>query len=267
MVHRPRYNDWSLPKGKLDSKESFQQAAIREVEEETGYTCGVITKVGSIAYQTPRRNPKLVRYWLLEAERGSFKPNREVDRVVWLTANKAQKVLSYTRDRAVLGWAHALTREPQSGRVFLVRHADAGSRDKWTKKDSQRPLSKKGRQQANALTNQLTRIPVTRVYSSGSKRAEQTVSELARVLAFKLRKDSALREGSAGDTLHDRISEVRNDSLVMCSHGDVIGSYIEALAADGVALKGGTKWQKGSVWRLELSKGEVRKGFYTPPRR
>ena len=72
LVHRPKYDDWSLPKGKLNAGESFKQAALREVEEETGMRCSITAKVGTISYQTPNDNTKVVRYWTLEAESGAF---------------------------------------------------------------------------------------------------------------------------------------------------------------------------------------------------
>jgi 8-oxo-dGTP diphosphatase len=99
VVHRPRYDDWSLPKGKLDKGESFEDAALREVEEETGLRCTLIRELPTVRYRV-RGRPKEVRYWAMEVvEETPFAPNDEVDEVRWLEPRDALALLSYDRDR------------------------------------------------------------------------------------------------------------------------------------------------------------------------
>jgi 8-oxo-dGTP diphosphatase len=99
VVHRPRYDDWSLPKGKLDDDESFEDAALREVEEETGLRCALVRELPSVEYEV-RGRPKLVRYWAMEVvDETPFVPNDEVDQVRWLEPREALALLSYDRDR------------------------------------------------------------------------------------------------------------------------------------------------------------------------
>jgi 8-oxo-dGTP diphosphatase len=105
LVHRPRYDDWSLPKGKLLAGESAEDAALREVEEETGLVCRLVREVGSSSYVDGRGRPKVVRYWLMEPVAGEFVADAEVDEVRWLTRSEAEELLSYDRDRAVLASA------------------------------------------------------------------------------------------------------------------------------------------------------------------
>jgi 8-oxo-dGTP diphosphatase len=99
VVHRPRYDDWSLPKGKLDPDESFEEAALREVEEETGLRCRLVRELPRVEYEV-RGRPKLVRYWAMEVVGETpFEPNDEVDAVRWVDPDEALALLSYDRDR------------------------------------------------------------------------------------------------------------------------------------------------------------------------
>jgi 8-oxo-dGTP diphosphatase len=102
LVHRPRYDDWTFPKGKLDPDEAFEDAALREVEEETGVRCSLGRELPSSEYEVDGR-PKLVRYWLMTPSgETAFEPNDETDDVRWVTPDEARRMLSYDRDRDVL---------------------------------------------------------------------------------------------------------------------------------------------------------------------
>jgi len=103
LVHRPRYDDWTLPKGKLDAGESFQDAALREVREETGLRCRLDRELPGVRYRDNKDRPKLVRYWLMEVEEDpGFAPNDEVDELRWVEPDEARALLSYERDRELL---------------------------------------------------------------------------------------------------------------------------------------------------------------------
>jgi 8-oxo-dGTP diphosphatase len=102
LVHRPRYDDWTFPKGKLDPGESFEEAAVREVEEETGLRCTLGDELPSTRYDVGGRQ-KLVRYWLMTPESESaFEENDETDDLCWLTPGEARGFLTYARDRELL---------------------------------------------------------------------------------------------------------------------------------------------------------------------
>ncbi|MGI8595794.1 MAG: NUDIX hydrolase [Thermoleophilaceae bacterium] len=102
LIHRPKYEDWSLPKGKLEAGESHEEAALREVEEETGLTCRLERELEPVSYTDPKGRPKTVRYWEMTVESGDFRINREVDELQWLTLDDAVEKLTHGRDRDVI---------------------------------------------------------------------------------------------------------------------------------------------------------------------
>jgi 8-oxo-dGTP diphosphatase len=98
VIHRPKYEDWSLPKGKLDNGEGFEQAALREVEEETGMRAELGPELSPVSYRDRKGRTKLVRYWLMRNLEGEFQPGSEVDELRWLDPDAAQELLSYKHD-------------------------------------------------------------------------------------------------------------------------------------------------------------------------
>ncbi|MGZ5307607.1 MAG: NUDIX hydrolase [Solirubrobacterales bacterium] len=102
VIHRPKYMDWSLPKGKLEPGEGWKKAALREVEEETGYRCKLRRELSKIAYQDRKGRSKLVRYWEMEPRDGDFAPNAEVDELRWVDLDGATELLHYEHDRQLV---------------------------------------------------------------------------------------------------------------------------------------------------------------------
>jgi len=102
LVHRPRYDDWSLPKGKLDPGESHGHAALREVEEETGLRCKARDELAEVRYRDRKGREKRVRYWSMEPLDGGFEPNDEVDEVRWVPADRVRDLLTYGRDADIV---------------------------------------------------------------------------------------------------------------------------------------------------------------------
>jgi 8-oxo-dGTP diphosphatase len=102
VIHRPKYMDWSLPKGKLEKGETWKQAALREVKEETGYEANALEELPPVSYLDRKARSKLVRYWLMEPLEGGFEPHDEVDELRWLTRREAGKLLTYDHDRELI---------------------------------------------------------------------------------------------------------------------------------------------------------------------
>jgi 8-oxo-dGTP diphosphatase len=265
IVHRPRYKDWSLPKGKLDRRESFLDGALRETKEETGFVGKKPRPVGSVGYFTKAGNPKVVRWWLVDVKSGKFRPNKEVDKVKWLTAEKAMKKLAYTNDRSVLDRANDVYLERSAGSIHLVRHAWAGVADAADPNDAERPLDKRGRKQRAALRDMLMAYPITRIGSSNYTRCVATVKPFANRLGIPVEHESALVEGSHPHKLVSLIHDLQQEAAVLCTHGDVIADLIGHFFAEGIPMDGPMEWDKGSVWQLRTIAGRVVSGTYVPP--
>jgi 8-oxo-dGTP diphosphatase len=265
IVHRPRHGDWSLPKGKLDPKESYLRAALREVWEETGYHGTNPVSVGSIGYDTTAGNCKLVRWWSMTSGKGKFRANSEVDAVQWLPVREARQLLRYRNDRNVLDRANTLGKDPTASTVYLLRHARAGVKRRSGSSDLGRSLDKTGREQASALALELRRVPITRIITSDHRRCVQTLKPLAASLRLKPETDRRMSVDAGPEEALDLLRELGGEGAAISSHGEVIGALLGSLAAEGVDLVGPMEWRKGSMWVLELRRGKVRSGRYLPP--
>jgi 8-oxo-dGTP pyrophosphatase MutT (NUDIX family) len=102
VVHRPAYDDWTLPKGKVDPDETPEECALREVKEETGFRCELVRPLGCTAYVDRRGRNKVACYWVMEVVNGKFRAGGEVDRMSWLPVAEAVKRLTYERDKALI---------------------------------------------------------------------------------------------------------------------------------------------------------------------
>jgi 8-oxo-dGTP diphosphatase len=262
VVHRPRYDDWSLPKGKLNKGETFLRAALREVEEETGVKPENPVEIGSIAYDTNGGNHKIVRWWLMPADPGTFKPNREVDEIAWLPPKAAMKRLQYRNERSVLERATEIVKSSTSGRIYLVRHGWAGQKEAWKKPDSIRPLDRRGRKQADAVAARLSGVGITRLLSSQFTRCIENTDPIGRTLGLPVETTKKLGVDASPDDTLKLIKQLRGESAVLCTHGQVIGDLIGKLDAEGIELQGPRKWKKGSIWMLETRRGQVKRGTH-----
>ncbi|OOK81633.1 NUDIX domain protein [Mycobacterium kansasii] len=180
VIHRPRYDDWSLPKGKVDPGETTAVAAVREVFEETGQQVHLGRRLIMTSYPIDQ-GVKKVYYWTARRIGGEFVPGSEVDDLVWLPIADAMQRLDYAQDRKVL---RRFAKQPANTKtVLVVRHGTAGSKSRFSGDDTRRPLDKKGRAQAEALVGQLLAFGATSVYAADRLRCHQTVQPLAEELA------------------------------------------------------------------------------------
>ncbi|HSM38824.1 MAG TPA: NUDIX hydrolase [Candidatus Limnocylindrales bacterium] len=271
VIHRPRYDDWSLPKGKLASGESETDCAIREVLEETGHHARMGRSLGETRYVKEMggtARPKVVRWWAMEATSGAFVATREVDGLEWLSLGEAQERLTRETDRELL---ERFVRGPIPARtVLLVRHGSAGSRSRWKGDDRLRPLDECGFTQADELVRPLSHFDPTLIISADFMRCVQTVEPLARAMVLPVVQDPLLSElGYPGheDAAVELVRSAGGEHavLVACSQGDVIPDLLVRLAAaDDIDLPDESSG-KGSVWALTFHANRLVATEHFPP--
>jgi 8-oxo-dGTP diphosphatase len=147
--------------------------------------------------------------------------------------------------------------------IYLVRHAKAGSRSAWDGADDQRPLSKHGRRQTDAVTGALADSRVTRIITSPYVRCWQTVEPLAHRLGIPVDLSDALAEGAVVTDAVELLEKYADEDTVFCSHGDVIGALLDHCEAQGVVL-GGDRLEKASTWVIEFDAGRISSARYVP---
>ena len=151
------------------------------------------------------------------------------------------------------------------GKLYVVRHADAGQRSEWKGPDATRPLSHRGERQAHSLRDELAGSGATRLIASPFRRCIQTLEPLGKRLGVSVETDDRLAEGAGPADVLALADEVAEAPAVLCSHGDVIPDLLESLLHDGVKLRGELRWQKASTWVLSRDGGRLAKGRYLPP--
>jgi 8-oxo-dGTP pyrophosphatase MutT (NUDIX family) len=294
LVHRPRYDDWSLPKGKLEAGEHPLAAAVREVAEETGVDAVPQVRLPGTSYLTGDPGArKEVDYWSMRARADHGRePDREVSQVRWVPMGEAPKLLTYAHDRGVV---HAFARLPLvTTVVVLVRHAKAGSRRAWHGPDELRPLDSVGLAQAEALTPLLALFVPGRVVSASPIRCRETVTALAERLGLAVEVDPVFDEPSPADPAVRRpaaeaaptvtpppaepapavtppaaesaaeaaAEAVRRLALsatttVVCSQGKLIPPLLRALSPANATASASYETPKGSGWLLAFCGTDV----------
>lgn len=271
LVHRPRYDDWSFPKGKLHAGEEEAHAALREVEEEAGLRCRLGRELGVTSYHDSRGRPKTVRYWEMTPDGGEPAAAHEVDDARWVRSADVPALLSYDRDRELFERFRTLLarRSTETRPLYVVRHAEAGNRKRWSGPDEARPLSAEGRGQAEALVGRFAGLPLSRLLSSPYVRCVQTLELLGQARDLPIDVSDALAEGARLEEVLSLVQEVAGTGdAVLSTHGDVIELLLGHLGSSRVPLvaPGRIELAKGSTWVLEATPdGDVVEGRYAPP--
>jgi 8-oxo-dGTP pyrophosphatase MutT (NUDIX family)/phosphohistidine phosphatase SixA len=233
LVHRPAYDDWSFPKGKLDRGELSPAAAIREVEEETGLRVRLGVPLGRQSYPNGPRT-KVVDYWVGRVvgdhDVSGYLVNDEIDEVAWVNVEKAATCLSYQRDRATL--VEALATGKKTRALVVLRHGQSRARKSWRRDDRLRPLVVEGNGQARAAVPVLDAFGVSLVLSSSSVRCIETVRPFAEYSGWPITTSDGLTEEDATDTSVLTAVDalvLSGEDAVLCTHRPVLPAVYDAL--------------------------------------
>ena len=268
IIHRPRYDDWSLPKGGVDAGESHIQAAFREVLEETGVKAIFGPEIGTVDYEV-NGVTKEVRYWLAEADQfNAATPNpEEVDAIEWLSISDAINKLSNSDDREIVRMAEEFGFG--STPLVLLRHAKALKRDLWDGDDGDRPLEHVGQIQAAKIPGIYAPYAIEKIYSSDAIRCVQTIEAMAAEYGITPIYSSEISEfGFEKDSeraLDYALSVMLSDKpSVMCSHNPVLPKLVKKLIGKKNFKRLSAELKPGDSFVLHHRSGDVIAVDWTP---
>lgn len=250
VIHRTKYVDVTLPKGKVDPGETLPETAVREVFEETGIKIALGAPVGMSRYRMPNKKQKIVHYWAAHASDDAirdsrFVPNKEVAGLEWVSPKRALKYLSYPVDVDIVEHFLKLVDDGalETFALIVLRHAKAIHRSDWTGTDSARELTPKGVEQAKTIRGPLRSFGIKRVVSSSAVRCVSTVAPIAKALKREIvRTDDLSQDAFEAGTADVRSVVGRRvragKTAVLCSHRPVIPTILKEIALATTTLEG-----------------------------
>jgi len=261
LVHRPRYDDWSLPKGKLEEGEALISCAYREVLEETGLSIKLGPYVGSVEYFVPD-GLKHVAYWsasLIE-DNSSFHPNDEVDRIIWLDLESAVLMATRDSDKSILERFGVTPYD--SSALIMLRHGKALERAEWQGEDEDRPLQLVGQLQAKRMLSLYQVFGLEEIHTSDAVRCLDTVAQMAKSLKLTPVITNAVSEYTYKKSKEKAIEYAkelikRDKQVILCSHNPVLPRMMEKLTKKIDFDYPDNKLLPGEAWVLFHHKKEV----------
>ena len=261
LVHRPRYDDWSFPKGKLEPGESHIGAAFREVLEETGVTAVFGPQLGEAVYQVDGLS-KVVRYWSAKATKAPYlQPDPlEIDVVQWLSIEQAREKLVREDELSILNDFMVIGVDTTP--LVLLRHAKALQRRDWEGDDADRPLDAYGQQQAKSLLLNFPPYQIMEIHSSDAMRCLETVEPLARSLQLNIVISEELgeyRHARHSKASLNYVQDVMEEGVaaIICSHNPILPNLMRKLI--GKRNFKNLEWSlnPGEAWVLHHREGEI----------
>ncbi|SDG92462.1 NUDIX hydrolase [Microbacterium pygmaeum] len=250
LIHRTKYRDVTLPKGKVDPGEMLAETAMREIFEETGVRVSLGVPVGISRYLMPNKRQKIVHYWAAEAtdaaiRSSAFVPNKEIAALEWVPLKKAAGRLSYPVDVEILEYFERLVDERvlRTFPLIVLRHAKAVSRENWDQSDTARPLSSKGKKQAHSIVGPLLAFGARKIVSSPAVRCVKTVTPLSAALGRRIDTTALISQDAWEDGASDARTVVgqrvrSRKPTVLCSHGPVLPEILTEIALATGTLRG-----------------------------
>ena len=232
IIHRPKYDDWTFPKGKAEIGEPLIACAYREVLEETNIETAFGPYLGEVEYLT-NDGKKKVSYWAAKViKEKEFNPNAEVDQLKWVEVKKVKELLTLNTDKKIL--EQFLKIEPDTKPFILLRHAKAVTRDEWQGEDDDRPLDSYGQNQAKRLLAMYQVFNLEQIHSSDAVRCYDTVIPIAKGLNIRLEVTGKLSEDTYKkdkEKAFDYAKELMksNESVLLCSHNPILPKMFNKL--------------------------------------
>jgi 8-oxo-dGTP pyrophosphatase MutT (NUDIX family)/phosphohistidine phosphatase SixA len=261
LIHRPRYDDWSFPKGKLETGESHIACAYREVLEETGVTSIFGPELGQTRYDVGGVT-KVVRYWAAQASDVLLgQPNpTEVDCVEWLSIPEAREKLTRDDDKSILDVFTQFG--PDTAPLILLRHAKAVSPTEWEGDDGDRPLDTVGQRQAKRLLPNYLPYQIEEIHSSDAMRCIETIEPLARALKINIVISEELgeyRNSSNRNAAFKYAQDVLETGTpaIICSHNPILPMVVRKLIGKKTFKQLNTQLNPGEAWILHHREGDI----------
>jgi 8-oxo-dGTP diphosphatase len=261
LIHRPRYQDWSLPKGKLEMGETALQCAYREVQEETGIRATFTRQLGTVEYEESGQE-KRVKYWAAHCAltNSEFVPNEEVDQLKWLSPNQALEQATHNSDKSII--EKFISEEQHTDTLIILRHTKSLERGDWDEEDSHRTLDETGFDQAQLLIKHLEPFAIDELYTSDYTRCVQTVTPLAHARGLSITTVPSLNEESFELDPEKAISfanALKQDekNILICSHNPVIPSMLRGILNTKLKNKDLIKLEPGDAWIVHRVRGEI----------
>jgi 8-oxo-dGTP diphosphatase len=260
IIHRPKYDDWSFPKGKVEINESLIACAHREVLEETNIQTEFGAFLGDIEYLTPD-GKKHVFFWAAKAiNQNNFTPNSEVDQIKWVEVKKVKELLTLETDKKIL--AQFIKLDFDTKPFILLRHAKAITRDEWQGDDDDRPLDSTGQNQASRLLSIYQVYNLEQIHTSDAVRCYDTVNPIAKAFGINLEVTEKLSESTykkdrekAFDYAKDLIKV--DARILLCSHNPILPKMLNKLTKKSDIDADEGKLSPADGWVIHRSGKEI----------